>query len=284
MAHSPRPSVRFRRIGGALRQAREERRLTLETAARRFGRSQGWLSTVENGVQIIRVDDLTDLLDFYGIPEGVLRSSLLHLAAQGRRKNWAHAFEDRISPGALDLVSLETDSELIRSFQPSLIPGLLQTEDYARSVIETGLPSTTRNNDELVAFRKARQQIHTNTQPPTYQALITEATIHQVVGNTTVMRNQLQHLIAVARMDHVSIRMLPYEASAYLWINIPFDLLFLRPPGSLTIAVVEHLARSIFYEEVREVAYHEEVFEHIWAAALDESLSMQTIERIMSGS
>jgi transcriptional regulator with XRE-family HTH domain len=283
MSSPNRPSVRYRRIGAALRQAREDAGLTIETAARRFGRSPGWMSTTENGLQPIRVDDLTDLLDFYGIGAGPLRESLLHLAAQGRRrKNWERAYEGRISAAALDLASLEADSAEIRTFQPSLIPGLLQTEGYTRAVMAAGLPSASRDTDALVAFRMARQAVHARPDPPRYRAIIGESALHQEIGGCAVMRDQLTRLIEMARRESVSLHVLPYSAGAHLWVGVPFDLISLSPPGRLTVAVEEHVTQSAFVEDEREVAAHEKIFEHLLAAALDESGSLKVIERILS--
>ncbi|MEV0400358.1 Scr1 family TA system antitoxin-like transcriptional regulator [Actinoallomurus sp. NPDC050550] len=124
------PSVRLRRIGSALRKAREENGMTVDTASRRYGRSTGWLSTLENGLHPVDPQELTDLLDFYGVPKGPLRESLIHLAKHDH-KQWGRAYEGRISSAALDLASLEEDSALIRNFEPNVIPGLLQSEAYA---------------------------------------------------------------------------------------------------------------------------------------------------------
>src|SRR4051794_8738559 len=110
MPSSQRPTVRARRIGNALRQLRDERNLTVRAVVRRTTRSAGWLSTIENGLQPVHIDDLKDLLDFYDLPDGPLRESLVHLAAQGRRNNWQRVREGRISAAALDLASLEEDS------------------------------------------------------------------------------------------------------------------------------------------------------------------------------
>ncbi|MBA9007567.1 helix-turn-helix domain-containing protein [Thermomonospora cellulosilytica] len=278
-----RPSVRYRRIGSALRQAREDAGLTMGAAARRYGRSQGWFSNIENGLLPIRLDELIDLLDFYGVQDPTLRESLCHLARQGRRKNWTHQFRDRISPAALDLASLENDSASIRTFQPNLVPGLLQNEDYARSVIETGLPTSTRDNDELVAFRMARQAIWQRVDPPVYQVVISESVLHQLVGGRAVMRAQLVRLAEAAMLDHVTLRILPFTSSAYLWINVPFDLITLRPPGHLTVAVAELVTRSVFMEDDQEVTQYEEIFTHLLPATLDETRSWEVIDRILSG-
>ncbi|GAA4600963.1 hypothetical protein GCM10023195_01820 [Actinoallomurus liliacearum] len=104
------PSVRLRRIGSALRKAREDGGLTIDTACRRYGRSKSWVSTLENGLHSIDPQELADLLNFYEVPEGPLRDSLLHLATHKPGKNWERAYEGRISAAALDLASLEEDA------------------------------------------------------------------------------------------------------------------------------------------------------------------------------
>jgi transcriptional regulator with XRE-family HTH domain len=282
MGSAPRPSVRFRRIGSALRTAREEAGLTMATAGRRFGRSPGWLSIVENGLHPIRMDDLIDLLDFYGVTDETLRASLLYLARQARRKNWTRAYEDRISSGALDLASLESDSAEIGAFEINLIPGLLQTPEYARSVISTGLPSSTRNNMELIAFRMNRQAVFTRPNPPQVSVILGEAALHQQVGGESVMRAQLEHLVDMADSGHINLHILPFSVNTCLWINLPFYLLRLQPPGQLTLTVIEYPTKSIFIEEECEVAEYEAMFSHLLASALEETHSRNFVERLLS--
>src|SRR5690349_16847300 len=112
------PSVRFRRIGRACRAAREAAGLTNDVAARRYGRSKGWLSTLENGLHIITPEELGDLLDFYRVPHDAERESLIHLAEHGHGKNWDRPFENRVSASLRDLASLEEDASDIRTFGP----------------------------------------------------------------------------------------------------------------------------------------------------------------------
>jgi transcriptional regulator with XRE-family HTH domain len=278
------PSVRYRRIGSALRQAREAAGLTIEAAARRYGRSPGWISTTENGLQPIRVDDLADLLDFYRVQDPTLRESLLHLARQGRKKNWEREFEGKISAAALDLASLEADSGEVRSYQPLLVPGLLQNEDYTRAIMAAGLPRLANNAEPLIAFRMARKAVFAREDPPVYRAVIGEGVLHHQVGGSTVMRKQLAHMAAMIREHRVAMHVIPYSAGANFWVSVPFNLFSLRPPGRLTIAVVEEVTQSTFIEDEEKVAEHEEIFDHLLTAALDETSSLEVIEQLMSRS
>jgi transcriptional regulator with XRE-family HTH domain len=283
MPSGNRPSVRLRRIGSALRKARDATGMTVGTAARRYGRSKSWLSTLENGLHPVEPQELADLLDFYGVTDATLRESLLHLAAHSLGGSWQHVRQGRISAAALDLASLEEDAALIRTFQPSIMPGLLQLPAYTRSLFETvGSPRAVRNTSALVDFRLARQRVLARPHPPRYQPIIGEAALHNQVGDLRLMQAQLRKLAEAARLDDVELHVLPATAGAYLCLAGPFHLLSLRPPGRLTVSVVEQFAASLFVEDEDEVAAHEEIFELLLSASLDRTHSRDLIEELAS--
>ncbi|MEV5708903.1 Scr1 family TA system antitoxin-like transcriptional regulator [Actinoallomurus sp. NPDC052274] len=277
------PSVRLRRIGSALRKAREDSGLTIDTACRRYGRSKSWLSTLENGLHPIDPQELADLLNFYEIPEGPLRESLLHLATHDPSRNWERIRQGRISAAALDLASLEEDAELIRNFEPSVVPGLLQTPDYSRALMAVGPARPLRNTGALVAFRMARQKVLARPDPPRYLTVISESVLHHPVGGPDLMRAQLRRLYEAGQADHVALHVLPKSTSAYLWLAGPFHLLSLRPPGRLTVSVVEQFTKSLFVEDEKEIALHEEIFSLLLHASMDQDASRKLIERLASG-
>ncbi|GAA4378779.1 helix-turn-helix transcriptional regulator [Actinomadura verrucosospora] len=278
------PTVRQRRIGSALRKARDHHNLTVATVARRFGRSQGWMSMVENGLQAIAPEELSDLLDLYEIEDGPLRESLLHLATHTPGK-WVREREGRISAAALDLASLEEDAAEIRTFQPCIVPGLLQIPDYTRELITAGPIKHPRNAKWLVDFRVSRQQVLNRPDPPRYVPIIAEAVLsNRVSSNPEIQRAQIRRLAEVARLDHVDLRVLSSSASKYLWLASPHHLISLRPPGRLTVSVVDHFAQSIFVEAEDKVAAHVETFELLLLATLDRTASLRLIDEIASQS
>lgn len=282
MPSANRPTVRMRRIGSALRKAREERGMTLDTACRRYGRSKGWLSTLENGLHPVDPQELADLLDFYGVPDGPLRDSLLHLATHVRDRNWQRAREGRISAAALDLASLEEDAEVIRTFEPCLVPGLLQIPEYAHALMVVGSGGSPNRLQALVKFRIDRQRVLRRPDPPSYVAILSEAALRNEIGGPTAMRAQLKALIETAAMRSVTVRVLPRPASAHLCLAGPFHLVTLRPPGTLTVTVVEQFARSLFVEDDEKVASHQKVFDRLLGASLDENSSLDLIEGLAS--
>ncbi|MGI5420925.1 helix-turn-helix domain-containing protein [Actinomadura luteofluorescens] len=278
------PTVRQRRIGSALRKARDHHNLTVATAARRFGRSQGWMSMVENGLQAIAPEELNDLLDLYEIEHGPLRQSLLHLATHSPG-NWVRAYEFRLSSAALDLASLEDEAAEIRTFQPSIVPGLLQNPDYTRKLIAVGPAKQPRNTKALIDFRLSRQRVLSRSNPPRYTPIIAESVLHnRVGGDPAILRAQTRRLAEAARLDHVDLRVLPSSASEHLWFGSPHLLISLRPPGRLTVSVIDQFAQSLFVEDEDVVAAHEETFELLLSAALSRTASLKLIDEIASQS
>ncbi|MEU8800031.1 helix-turn-helix transcriptional regulator [Spirillospora sp. NPDC048819] len=276
------PTVRQRRIGSALRKARDHHNLTVATVARRFGRSQGWLSMVENGLQVIAPEELSDLLDFYGIEDGPLRESLLHLATHTPGK-WVRERVGRISAAALDLASLEEDAAEIRTFQSNIIPGLLQIPAYTWKLMAIGPAGNSRAASTLVEFRLSRQQVLSRPNPPHYVPIIAETVLsNQVGGDPAILHAQIRRLAEVARLDHVDLRILPSSASEYLSLITPCHLISLRPPGRLTVTVGDHYNKSIFVEDEDEVASHEEIFDLLLSATLSRTASMELIDEIAS--
>lgn len=278
------PSVRYRRIGRTLRELRENAALTLSTAGRLLDRSPASLSMIENGLQSVRPRDLAHILDFYKIPEGPYRDALLHLADAGRKKSWIQTYEGRVSPAGLDVASLEEGAGSIRCFELYLIPGLLQTEDYIRAVMCAGPPSTTHEVNGLVNFRLARQRILARSNPPRLTTILGEAALYQQIGGDVVMRAQLEYLVEAAALQHVTIRVLPFSAGAQPGLDGRFNMVDLRPPGQMTVAIIEDLTQIAFREREEEVAPFVRAFDQLATTAWDESVSLSFIKRLLSDS
>ncbi|WP_255220375.1 Scr1 family TA system antitoxin-like transcriptional regulator [Actinomadura chibensis] len=271
-------------MGSALRKAREHHNLTVGTAAGRFGRSQGWLSMVENGLHTIAPEELGALLNFYDISDGPLRESLLHLATHKPGK-WVREREGRISAAALDLASLEEDAAEIRNFEPSIVPGLLQIPDYTRSLIAGGPANHPHNVKTLIEFRMSRQKVLSRPDPPRYAAIIAEAVLHnRVGGDPAILRAQLRRLSEAAQLEHVDLRVLPSTASEYIWRASPYVLISLRPPGRLTVSVLDQFSQSIFIEDEDKVAFHEATFRLLQSVTLNRIASLKLIDGIASQS
>jgi transcriptional regulator with XRE-family HTH domain len=277
-------SYRYLRIGAALRNFREERGLTQDAAGRLLDRSAPSISSIENGQQSIRRRDLTFILDQYGVIDPEIREPLLELAGQGRQRGWWHTFEQRLNPFTLDFASLESDATVIHSFELHLIPGLLQTPEYARAVIAgSGIELRTSRDMEIeVEFRMHRQRILDKEAPPHLSVVLGEAALRQQFGGPDVMRAQLTKLLTVARLPHITILVLPFAASAHPGIDGAFTILNVGPGDLLQVVIVDSLTRSWYVDEPPDVTHHRQVFDRLREIALSEADSLAMIERIVS--
>ncbi|GAA2452426.1 helix-turn-helix transcriptional regulator [Actinomadura vinacea] len=286
MRYDDRMTYRRRKIGDALRHFREERGLTQRAAGRLLDRSQASLSAYENGHRAIRPRDLKHILDQYGIEDQLVRQRLLSLAAQGRQDGWWHDFDERLEPGIVDFASLEADASRIRIFEPQLVHGLFQTEDYARAVFRRA-GGTVRDTPDIkteVGFRLNRQRVHEQTQPPTISAVFTEAVLRQQIGGIDVMRGQGVRLLEMGAHAHVEIQILPFTAGMHPGNDGAFTILSVGTGALLEVVAVDSLTRSWYVDEPTDVDHYIETFEQLREIALSESDSKALIERIVSES
>jgi transcriptional regulator with XRE-family HTH domain len=283
MADPLRPTVRRRRLGRELRRLREDRGLTLEAAARRLDRTFSSLSKIERGMQGLRQGELAFILDQYGVTDEDLRQALFALRKDANKKGWWLDYKGVITPSLLDYISLEADATAIRSFEAIHLPGLLQTEDYARAIIEAGTSLGQPLDEEtLVAVRMRRQKILSQRNPSEVWVILDEAVVRRPVGGADVMRTQLQRLLDVSRLSHVMVQVLPYAVGAHPGHNGSFTILDVGDRGELSVVLVESLTRGWYLEEDDEVRHHGLVFNRLCAAALSEAHSQRLIEGVLS--
>jgi transcriptional regulator with XRE-family HTH domain len=197
---------------------REESGYTLKTAGHRLERSASSLSIIEKGMQSLRLRDLRHILDTYGAPPD-LHQALMTLAEQEQQPGWWNDFRDIASHSDLDYASLENSATAISSIATGLVPGLLQEEEYARTVIRAGLPADqVAQTNHFLAYRVARQQILERSNPPLLHVVIDEAALRRVRGGRTVMRAQLDKLIRQSIHEHVTLQVMPLE-STRMWAS-----------------------------------------------------------------
>ncbi|WP_338146566.1 DUF5753 domain-containing protein [Streptomyces boncukensis] len=174
-------------------------------------------------------------------------------------------------------MSLETDAASVSTFEPLLIPGLLQTAAYARSAIgAVSMNATTDSINALVEVRMARQAVLTRPEPLKLRAIVHEAALMASVSGVAVMRDQLQRLLDVAEYPHVTIQVLPCAADLHPGLTGAFTVLGFGQPG-LDVVLLEHLESSLYIEAPSDVGRYTEAFERLTAAALPFDRSLSTI-------
>ncbi|WP_267594052.1 DUF5753 domain-containing protein [Carbonactinospora thermoautotrophica] len=185
-------------------------------------------------------------------------------------------------PGTyLDLISLEADAASIRTYQPRIVPGLLQTEVYVRAMIEAArVEMSPEEIETVVEVRLARQAVFTRQRPLRLWAVLDEAVLRRMVGGTEVMRDQLRHLVVMAKRQNVTLQVLPFAVGAPAWVHTPFVVLRFPEPADLEVVYLENLTSGLYVEETAEVDRYTLMFDYLRAAALSPKESVALIAEV----
>ncbi|WP_380284593.1 helix-turn-helix domain-containing protein [Kitasatospora purpeofusca] len=275
------PTVLRRRLGGELGKLRSLRDLSAKDVAAALGWSASKLSRIESGLVSLQERDAAKLLAHYGITSPDEVKQFLKLTRQSRQQGWWHAYGDALPDWFRAYVGFESDATKIVTYQCELVPGLLQTESYARHVIRAMKPMESAEDVERrVAFRMERQQIFERSDPPQFWAVIGEAVIRRPIGDGPTMAAQLEHLAAMAHeRPNITIQVLPFSAGAHAAMGASFSLLsFSDIPGS--VAYSEATTSSIYTERPSEVARHEDTFLRLMASAVQPEKSISWLKKV----
>jgi hypothetical protein len=208
------------------------------------------------------------MLGLYGV-SGDQRDILVQLARESRQKGWWHAYSDAIEPGFASYIGLENAASEIRIYEVALIPGLLQTEDYARTVLTAGnVGADGEAVRRTLAVLLARQPLLTDDDPPRLWAVLDEAALRRRVGGGGLMRLQLEHLLEMAALPNVELQVLPFGAGAHPAMGRPFVILAFPERADPDVVYLEDLTSALYVEDVAEVDRYNIFFNHLRAAAL----------------
>lgn len=276
------PTVRTRQLGGTLRRAREQSGLKIDDVADGLGWPASKVSRIELGRLGVKPSDLDELLDACHITDPAKRDVLHRIARHGRQRGWWQTYRDIISPAYADLISLEDSATSMRTYQATLIPGLLQTAAYARATIEAiRMDSQPEEVDALVEVRRARQSVLSRREPLELWAVIHEAALRpRVRSDPHMMKEQLQTLLDKQRLPHVSIQVLPLDAPPHVGMSGSFTMLGFPETADLDVVLVESLTSALYVEDTAEVSRYGSAFERLRAHALPFDESADLIEQL----
>ncbi|MFC0030350.1 DUF5753 domain-containing protein [Micromonospora chaiyaphumensis] len=282
MPLSASPVVRRVRLGAELRRLRRRESLTLEQVCGRLGwASTSKLSRIELGQSRPDLADVLDLLDVYAVPPHQ-RDELIVIArdaATGR--GWSKALGE-MGERQRAYAELEAGAVRIVDYQPALVPGLLQTPDYARLRVSAGaLLADDVDVEADVRARAVRQEVLCRPEPPDYTALIDERACDPGGLPVEVWREQLRHLAVLAERPHVTIRLLPRDASPSgdLHPLAPFSYYAYPDPADPRTVLVETLTTDLRLIAEADVARYERLVERLLAAALPEEETVELLTR-----
>ena len=264
------PSMRRRRLAAELRRLRTDARLPLEEVASRLKWPASKVSRIENRQVGISTRDLRRLLDLYEVTGPVYRDELLEMARRATERGWWQSYGGVVPVALGNLIGLETEAATIRTYEPELVPGLLQTADYARAVIRAGRPGDTAQEiDRRVEVRLERQEVlgRTDPTPPKVSVVLNEGVLARRVGGAEVMRAQLEHLTRERDRANIIIQILPFSSGAHPAMVGPFTMLTFLDPADPGVVHVENITGSLALERPEELQAYEEVWGAIQAKA-----------------
>jgi transcriptional regulator with XRE-family HTH domain len=272
------PTVRRRRLGSELRRLREARSIKLEEVAEQLGVAASTLSRIETGKAPTRTAYLRTMLDIYGVTDPTQRQVLVEIAREGHRKGWWAAWE-RLLPTGFDVyVGLEAEASSLRAFESLVVHGLLQTEEYARSVMTTVRRKLTPEEIEAsVALRMQRQDAIVRAEPLDLWLIIDEAVIRRTMGPPGLMRRQLMHLAEASLWPNVTLQVLPFCSGPHPSLNGPFTIIEFPERFDPDVVYAEGVHGHAYLERERDVRSCAEAFDLLRAAALSPADSTELI-------
>jgi transcriptional regulator with XRE-family HTH domain len=263
------PSVRARQLAAELRRLRDAATLTGEETAGRLGWSPSKISRIETGHTAPSRADLRRLLDLYEV-SGTQRERLELLGQSGGQRGWWDAYADTLGPEYTALIALEAEAASIRWYSPMLVPGLLQTERYAREVIRSGLLIAPPGQVERrVQVKMTRQRVLTKDNPVQLAAVVDEAAVLRMVGGRDVMREQLAHLVTMAARPNITVQVLPFTAGAHPATTGEFTILAFPELIAPDVVYLENMTSDLYVEQEAEVYRYGLAFDRLRTLALD---------------
>ncbi|MGW2253164.1 helix-turn-helix domain-containing protein [Kitasatospora sp. NPDC001660] len=274
-------TVRRRRLGGVLRKLREERKLTADTVAEATGMSQPKLTRIETAHTAAKIEDVIKLLDYYECEDEDFRAGLIAITKDGSKRGWWLSYRDVINATANDLILLEADASTYKTYEPAFIPGLFQTPEYARIVIDRLRIRSGGTVEDLVQVRMARQSILTRPDPVQVWAVIHEAALCSNANRPDIMVPQLDRLLTLSRLSNVNIQVMPIGAAVHPGMSGAFALMGFPQRHDLDVVLAEGLLSSLWVEDPADVELYRAKFQEITAEALsvDSSLDFITAQR-----
>lgn len=277
MARRKGVSVRQRRVSTELRTWRVRRSLSCKEVARALGWSESKVSRMETGERGLYPDDVASILGFLCVPAEI-RQDLLDLVRTGDERNWHEiGREIPISRLLRDLIRFENEAISIHNFEPLVIPGLVQTAEYTRTLMRRA--SFTRPDHEIegmVSVRMNRQRILDKANPPRLNLIIEEMVLRRTMDEPAMMAAQLHHLLAAGARHHISIRVLPFDAEAALAAQ--GTLIMVECPDQPTLCYEESRSTSTFLEDEEFIGRARLAWKRLFAAAL----SAEDSERLIA--
>src|SRR5580700_1942994 len=277
------PTVQRLVLGGHLRRLREEAGMTTEQAAASIRGSHSKISRMEHGRVGFKERDIDDLLTLYGVGSGDEREALLSLAREASTPGWWQAYADILPHWVEPYFGLEAAASFIREYELQFVPGLLQTEGYARAVIRLGTSVTEEEVIRRAQARVSRQEILRRQSPPKIWAVLDEGALHRVVGSSETMKGQLRHLLDMCDHPAVTVQILPFAAGAHRAMGGAFTILRYTEPDLRDVVFIEQLTSALYLDKQTEVDSYLEVIEEVCLQSEPSAKTPAILKSVLAG-
>jgi hypothetical protein len=269
-------------LGAQLRRFREAAGISPEKAGHEIRASRSKISRMETGHVGFKPRDINDLLTLYGVTDEQERSRILAISKRASQPDWWDRYGD-ILPGWFEnYLGLESVAATIRSFENQFVPGLFQTEDYARAVTQLGhQASSPEEIERRVGLRLKRQQLLTRAAPPRIWSVMDEAVLRRPIGGPAVLRAQLGRLIEAAAMPEVTLQVVPFSQGGHAGASGSFSILRFTEQDLLDVVYVEQLTSALYLEQRSDVEHYLRVMDQLSAEALKPADTIGFIEQAL---
>ncbi|MGK5446360.1 helix-turn-helix domain-containing protein [Streptomyces radiopugnans] len=255
-------------LGLRLRDLRERAGCSFEEAAAALSVNAATVRRMEKAEVGLKPLFVEKLLETYGVERQEI-DSFLALVEESRKPGWWHRFRDVLPDWFGLYVSLEGSASVIRGYEPHCVPGLLQTEDYARALLRTGFPNAPEDElERRVALRMGRQRLLTGSGAPRLWVVMDETVLHRPVGGREAMRAQIDRLLEAAGMPNVTLQALTFEAGPHPGMFGPFQLFRFDIPELPDIVYTESLTGAVYLDERPDTAAYLEALDRMGAQAV----------------
>ncbi|MGH3761891.1 helix-turn-helix domain-containing protein [Actinophytocola sp.] len=263
-----------------LRRLRSVAGLTREQVRDRTGINDVTLYRIETAHARPQLRTLNAMLALYEVSDEQ-RANLIDLCKNATAQDWTVPYRDELSAAYSAYLSFENEASALRNYESLHLPGLLQTEDYTRAVIQGGLPTATTDDIQIRAkARTTRQQVLTKENSVSLWAIVDEAALHRVVGGPPVMRDQLTHLANAVTAPHITFQVIPYRVGAHPGMLGPFTVLEFADAEDTDLVYVETIAGDLFAEKDKDIKNYRAMFENLVAVALSPAESATMVEDV----
>lgn len=276
------PTARRMVLGNQLRRLREAADISRDEAGYHIRGSGSKISRLELGRVSFKERDVVDLLTYYGVTEEDERAAFLDMVRQSNQPGWWHRYNDLMPSWFQDYVGLEESTSRLQTYEVQFVPGLLQTEDYARAVTRGGKSHVSDAEVERrVTLRLQRQRLLSHPQAPRLWAVLDEAVLHRPVGGKEVLREQLDHLLDLVRWPTIALQVLPFRIGSHA-AEGAFTLLRFNEPELPDIVYLEHPSGALYLDKPDEIEIYSQIAHQLAVQAETPDASRRMLERIRS--